>query len=173
MTPAGISKSAWKPTASSNASRRGCGQCHPATIKFCRKSARGSASATGGTPYSNVTDSSGDVARLAFYVEDLPIRASFLKKMLEDAMILIFLQGPKSFGTCENSAPSRRLTLACCSRYRPPTIPPPILDIYCIRIPPAYKARKCPLAKLMSSTRKRRQSVAPLLCWWKSIRSRW
>ncbi len=34
---------------------------------------RGSVSATGATPYSNVTDSFGDVARLAFYVEELPI----------------------------------------------------------------------------------------------------
>jgi hypothetical protein len=65
-----------------------------------REKRRGSVSATGATPYSNVTDSFGDVARLAFYVEELPIGASFLKKMLEDAMIWIFLQAPKSSGTC-------------------------------------------------------------------------
>ena len=41
--------------------------------QIVREKRRGSVSATGATPHRNVTDSFGDVARLAFYVEDLPI----------------------------------------------------------------------------------------------------
>jgi hypothetical protein len=61
---------------------------------FCivPKERRGSVSATGATPYSNSATGLADVARLAFYLQILPIWASFRKKMIEDAMTSHFLQ---------------------------------------------------------------------------------
>lgn len=59
---------------------------------LCGKSAEESVSATGATPYSNPATGLADVARLAYCLLIPPIRASFRKKMIEDAMTSKVLQ---------------------------------------------------------------------------------
>jgi hypothetical protein len=61
---------------------------------------RGSVSAAGATPYSNVTDSFGDVARLAFYVEELPIGGVLSQEDVRRCHDFDFFASTKVVGTC-------------------------------------------------------------------------